>query len=161
IKRHRAPGASLAELETEIARMPEAARAFMTEGVRRLAAYQDLAYARLYLDRLGPIRDADAKANADGRLLPETARYLAVRMSYEDVIRVAQAKIDPARFAAIVQQMGIKPDQPYALTEFLKPGVEEFCSVLPPWLAKRVLALAERHEKLARAHWGMEINTAS
>ena len=99
-KRHRAPAASLADLESEIARMPEAARAFMTEGVRRLAAYQDLAYARLYLDRLGPIRDADAKAGADGQLLAETARHLAVRMSYEDVIRVAQAKIDPARFAA-------------------------------------------------------------
>ena len=54
----------------------------MTEGVRRLAAYQDLAYARLYLDRLGPIRDADAKAGADGQLLAETARHLAVRMSY-------------------------------------------------------------------------------
>jgi indolepyruvate ferredoxin oxidoreductase, alpha subunit len=161
IKRHRAALASLADLEKEIAPMPEAARAFMTEGVRRLAAYQDLAYARLYLDRLGPIREADAKAGADGRLLAETARHLAVRMSYEDVIRVAQAKIDPERFARIAQQMGIKSDQPFALTEFLKPGVEEFCSVLPPWLAKRILALAERHEKLARAHWGMEINTAS
>jgi indolepyruvate ferredoxin oxidoreductase, alpha subunit len=161
VKRYRAPVASLADLENDIARMQEAARAFMTEGVRRLAAYQDLAYARLYLDRLVPIRDADAKANADGQLLAETARHLAVRMSYEDVIRVAQAKIDPARFARIVQQMGIKPDQPFALTEFLKPGVEEFCSVLPPWLAKRILALAERHEKLARTHWGMEINTAS
>ncbi len=161
IKRHRAALASLADLEKEIAPMPEAARAFTTEGVRRLAAYQDLAYARLYLDRLGPIREADAKASADGRLLAETARHLAVRMSYEDVIRVAQAKIDPERFARIAQQMGIKSDQPFALTEFLKPGVEEFCSVLPPWLAKRILALAERHEKLARAHWGMEINTAS
>ncbi len=49
---------------------------------------------------LQPIRDADAKAGADGKLLPETARHLAVRMSYEDVIRVAQVKIDPARFAA-------------------------------------------------------------
>jgi indolepyruvate ferredoxin oxidoreductase, alpha subunit len=161
VKRHRAPVASLADLEAEIARMPEAARAFMTEGVRRLAAYQDLAYARLYLDRLGPIRDVDAKAGADGQLLAEAARHLAVRMSYEDVIRVAQAKIDPARFARIAQQMGIKPDQPFALTEFLKPGVEEFCSVLPPWLAARILALAGRHEGLARAHWGMEINTAS
>ena len=88
------------------------------------------------------------RPSADGQLLAETARHLAVRMSYEDVIRVAQAKIDPARFARIVAQMGIKPDQPFALTEFLKPGVEEFCSVLPPWLAKRILALAERHEKL-------------
>jgi indolepyruvate ferredoxin oxidoreductase alpha subunit len=160
-KRHHAPAASLADLENAIARMPEAARAFMTEGVRRLAAYQDIAYARLYLDRLAPIRDADAKANAEDQLLAETARQLAVRMSYEDVIRVAQAKIDPERFARIAAEMGIKPDQPFALTEFLKPGVEEFCSVLPPWLAKRILALAEKHDRLARAHWGMEINTAS
>ena len=141
--------------------MPEAARAFMIEGVRRLASYQDLGYARLYLDRLGPIRDADAKANADGRLLAETARHLALRMSYEDVIRVAQAKIDPARFSRIVAQYGVKADQPFAVMEFLKPGVEEFCSVLPPWLATRILAFAERHPRLAAAHWGMEINTAS
>jgi indolepyruvate ferredoxin oxidoreductase beta subunit len=158
-KRYQAPAASLAGLENEIAHMPEAARAFMTEGVRRLAAYQDLAYARLYLDRLGPIRDADA--GADGQLLAETARHLAVRMSYEDVIRVAQAKIDPARFSRITAQMGIKPDQPFAVTEFLKPGVEEFCSILPPGLARPILAFAERHAKFAAAHWGMEINTAS
>ena len=161
LKRHQAPAASLTDLENEIARMSEAARAFITEGVRRLAAYQDLAYARLYLNRLGPIRDADAKAGANGQLLAETARHLAVRMSYEDVIRVAQAKIDPTRFARIATQMGIKPDQPFAVTEFLKPGVEEFCSILPPWLARRILALAERHAKFGGAHWGMEINTAS
>ena len=51
-KRQRAPSPSLADLEREIELMPAAARAFMVEGVRRLAAYQDLAYARLYLDRL-------------------------------------------------------------------------------------------------------------
>jgi indolepyruvate ferredoxin oxidoreductase beta subunit len=141
--------------------MPAEARVFMTEGVRRLAAYQDVAYARLYLDRLRPIRDADAKAQADGRLLAETARHLAVRMSYEDVIRVAQAKIDPARMSRITAQMNVKPDQPFKVTEFLKPGVEEFCSILPSWLATRILALAERHRWLARAHLGMEINTAS
>jgi len=160
-KRHQAPVASLADLENEIAHMPQPARAVMTEGVRRLAAYQDLGYARLYLDRLGPIRDADAKAGANGQLLAETARHLAVRMSYEDVIRVAQAKIDPARFARIAQDMAIKPDQPFALTEFLKPGVEEFCSILPPWLARPILGFAERHAKFAAAHWGMAINTAS
>jgi indolepyruvate ferredoxin oxidoreductase alpha subunit len=160
-KRAHAAASSLAELEGEIERMPAPARAFMTEGIRRLAAYQDLAYARLYLDRLAPIRDADVKAEADGRLLAETARHLAVRMSYEDVIRVAQAKIDPARFSRIAAQMGVKPDQPFTVSEFLKPGVEEFCSMLPPWLGTRILAYAERHPALASAHWGMEINTAS
>jgi indolepyruvate ferredoxin oxidoreductase alpha subunit len=160
-KRFRAAASSLVELESEVARMPEAARVFMTEGVRRLAAYQNVAYARLYLDRLKPIRDADAKAGADGWLLAETARHLAVRMSYEDVIRVAQAKIDPARMNRVIAQMGVKAEQPYSVTEFLKPGVDEFCSVLPPWLARPILAFAERHPGFARAHLGMELNTAS
>jgi indolepyruvate ferredoxin oxidoreductase beta subunit len=159
LKRRQAGSTSLADLESEIARMPAQARMFASEGVRRLAAYQDIAYARLYLDRLAPVQGADAKA--DGRLLAETARHLAVRMSYEDVIRVAQAKIDPARYERIVTEMGIKPDQPFAVTEFLKPGVEEFCSVLPPWLSRPVLALADRYPALGRAHWGMAINTAS
>jgi len=160
-KRARPATPSLSEMESEIARLPEAAHAFAGEGMRRLAAYQDLGYARLYLDRLAPVRDADAKAEAGGRLVAETARHLAVRMSYEDVIRVAQAKIDPERMARVAGQMGIKPGQPFGITEFLKPGVEEFCSVLPHWLGARVLALAERHPALGRAHWGMEINTTS
>jgi indolepyruvate ferredoxin oxidoreductase alpha subunit len=161
LKRHQGPSAALADLESEIADMPQAAQAFITEGVRRLAAYQDAAYARLYLDRLSPVRDADAKAGADGHLLSETARHLAVRMSYEDVIRVAQVKIDPKRFSAIARDMGIKPEQTFTVTEFLKPGVEEFCSVLPPWLASPLLALAERYPAFGRAHWGMAVNTAS
>jgi indolepyruvate ferredoxin oxidoreductase, alpha subunit len=160
-KRRRAASASLEDLEREIELMPEPARSFMTEGVRRLAAYQDTAYARLYLDRLAPIRDADAAAGADGQLLAETSRHLAVRMSYEDVIRVAQAKIDPARLARVVAEQGVAPGQPLRITEFLKPGVDEFCSVLTPWLARRVLAFAERHGALGRAHWGMEIQTLS
>ncbi len=161
LKRQRAASASLADLEHEIADMPEAARAFMTEGVRRLAAYQDLAYVRIYLDRLKPIRDADAKSGAGGRLLAATARYLAVRMSYEDVIRVAQAKIDPSRIDRIARELGVKSEQTFTVTEFLKPGIDEFCSILPPWLARSVLGLGERYPVLGRAHWGMAINTAS
>ncbi len=161
IKRHRTAPPALADLEREITGMPEAARSIIGEGVRRLAAYQDPAYARLYVDRLRPIRDADAKAAADGRLVAETARHLAVRMSYEDVIRVAQAKIDPARFARIARDMAITPEQAFTVTEFLKPGIEEFCSILPPALARRILAFAERYPALGRAHWAMAVNTAS
>ena len=130
--------------------MPEPAREIIAEGVRRLVAYQDDAYAQLYLDRLAPIRDADARAEADGKLLRETARHLAVRMSYEDVIRVAQAKIDPARIARIAAEVGAKPGEPVQVIEFLKPGIEELCSVLPPSLARRILALC-RAARLARA----------
>jgi indolepyruvate ferredoxin oxidoreductase alpha subunit len=160
-KRYRDASASLADLENDIARMPDAARTVMTEGVRRLAAYQDNDYARFYRDRLVPVQEADARARANGALLAAVARHLAVRMSYEDVIRVAQAKIDPERYGRIVRDMAVKPDQVFTVTEFLKPGVEEFCSVLPPWLARSILKLAENFPLLGRAHWAMSVNTAS
>ena len=151
---------ALAALKRAIV-MPAAARDVVLAGTRRLAAYQDLAYAKLYVDRLAPIRAADARVGAGGRLVRETARHLAVRMSYEDVIRVAQAKIDPARLPRIAAAMGASPGEPFTVTEFLKPGVEELCSLLPPRLAERVLAAAERRGLLERLHWGMEVNSAS
>ena len=152
--------ATLAELERAIS-MPAAARDVVLAGVRRLAAYQDVAYAQLYLDRLAPVRAADARVDAGGRLVRETARHLAVRMSYEDVIRVAQAKIDPARIARIGAELGVKPGEPFTVTEFLKPGIEELCSLLPPAPATRILAFAERRGLSERLHWGMEVNTTS
>jgi indolepyruvate ferredoxin oxidoreductase beta subunit len=157
---HRAlPG--LAVLETEIARMPPGAQAVVNEGVRRLAGYQDVSYARLYLDRLIAIREADAKAAAGGRLLTATARHLALRMSYEDVIRVAQAKIDPARVARITHELGVRPEQTFTVTEFLKPGIDELCSILPSSVARSVLRLARRNPALGRAHCAMTVNTRS
>jgi indolepyruvate ferredoxin oxidoreductase beta subunit len=153
---HRAP--ALADLETEAARFGTA-KDIVAEGLRRLVAYQDAAYARLYLDRLAPIAEADRRAGADGRLLREVARHLALRMSYEDVIRVAEAKIAPERRARIAAEIGAKPDEPVAVVEFLKPGIEEMCSILPVALATRVLAIAERRGWTERFHFGMEVKT--
>jgi indolepyruvate ferredoxin oxidoreductase beta subunit len=160
--RVRGTQASIADIEQTIAAtVPAAARGVVLEGARRLARYQDSAYARRYLDRLAAIARADERAKAGGRLLCEVARHLAVRMSYEDVIRVAEAKIDPARRARIAAEVGAGPDEPVTVTEFLKPGIEEMCSILPPGLARRILTLAERRGWLDRAHWAMEVNTAS
>ena len=130
------------------------------EGVRRLIAYQDAAYARLYLDRLKPIAEADARAGANGKLLAETARHLAVRMSFEDVIRVAEAKIAPERFRRIEGEIGAK-DQPYVITEFLKPGIEELCQVLPPRLARAVLRFSDKRGWLGKVYFGMELKTTT
>src|SRR5205085_10281999 len=88
-------------LANTAAEFPAAAREIVLEGIRRLVRYQDASYAELYLRRLGKIRDADARTGADGKLLRETARHPALRMAYEDVIRVPQATLDPARIARI------------------------------------------------------------
>ncbi len=151
----------LEKLEQAAAQMPEAACAIVTEGVRRLAAYQDWKYARLYLDYLAQIQEADRRAASGGRLLREVARHLAVRMSFEDVIRVAQAKIDPARMQRIAGELGIQPGQPFRVVEFLKPGIDELCQILPPEAARPVLNFAARSRRLQNLHWGMEVNTTS
>ncbi len=148
------------DLEREAARFGIAAD-IVSEGLRRLVAYQDLSYARLYLDRLAPIAEADARAGAQGRLTREVARHLALRMSYEDVIRVAQAKIAPERIARIVAQMGATKREPITVVEFLKPGIAEMCSVLPRWIAQPIIAAAERRGWTDKLRWGMEIKTTS
>ncbi|MFL6799424.1 MAG: indolepyruvate oxidoreductase subunit beta family protein [Xanthobacteraceae bacterium] len=154
-------GLVVSSASRQMADWPLAARDVIELGVQRLLAYQGESYARLYLDRLQKVRAADERCNAHGRLLRDTARHLAVRMSYEDVIRVAQAKINPARRQRIAGEIGATPDEPFTVTEFLKPGIEELCSVLPPVLARRVLAIAERRGLLERAHWAMQVNTSS
>jgi Pyruvate/2-oxoacid:ferredoxin oxidoreductase gamma subunit len=150
-----------ADFEREIAALPQVARAIVREGVARVRAYQDRAYAELYLVRLRPIAAADTRAQADGALLAETARHLALRMSYEDVVRVAEAKIDPARLARIRAELGAKPNEPVLIADFLKPGVEELCSILPVALAERILATAQRRGWSETFHWGMTLKSTS
>ena len=159
-KRRQPQRDTLAALEREAASiMPQATGEIVIEGLRRLAAYQDLAYAQLYLDRLAPIRDADVSAAAGGRLLRETARHLAVRMSFEDVIRVAQAKTDPARLARIRADMRPGTGEPLVIVDFFKPGIEEMCSLLPPLLARPILGLAARRGWRGKVYWGMEVRS--
>lgn len=161
-KRAQPPTPTLEGLEREAAAtMPAIARDIIVEGLRRLVAYQDLRYARLYLDRLAVLREADAQAGANGKLLRETARHLAVRMSFEDVIRVAQAKVDPARFARIREDLRLSPDDPLAVVDFFKPGIEEMCSILPPSLARPILAYAAKRGWLGRIYWGMHVQSTS
>jgi indolepyruvate ferredoxin oxidoreductase, beta subunit len=158
--RKRNAAASLADLEREIiAVMSTAARDMIQEGARRLVSYQDIEYAQLYIDRLAPIRLVDETAGAEGRLLREVGRHLAVRMSYEDAIRVAQAKIDPTRRARIAAEMGAKPGEPLHITEYLKPGIDEICSLLPPRLARRLLAISEKRGWTFQR--GMQVNSQS
>jgi indolepyruvate ferredoxin oxidoreductase beta subunit len=110
------------------------------EGVRRLIDYQDLDYARLYLDRL----DAQAEAaGGNSELLGDTARYLALWMSYEDTIRVADLKTRGSRFERVRDEVRAKSDQLLQINEFMHPRIEEICETLPAGLGRW----------LARPHW--------
>ena len=135
VREHRKRQAAAQGVEDLIVRarrnFPAASLDIVEEGIRRLAAYQDRRYASLYLDRLDGI---------DLTLAREVARHLAVRMSFEDVIRVAQAKTSRERLERVRAEVRAGMHEPMEITEHFKPGNEEIAAILPPWAARWVMA---------------------
>jgi indolepyruvate ferredoxin oxidoreductase beta subunit len=117
---------------------PEDARHFMLEGVRRLVDYQDPDYAGLYLDRLARIRDL--AVDDGGHLLRETARHLALWMSYEDTVRVAALKTRAARFERVRGEARVQEGQVLAINEYMHPRLQEICETLPGAVGRWLLA---------------------
>ena len=75
----------------------------------------------------------------DGPLLTETARHLALWMSYEDTIRVADLKTRASRFARVRAEVRVKPDQVLRITEFMHPRVQEIADTLPAPIGRWLL----------------------
>lgn len=137
------------------AALPQALQGLMSLAAARLTDYQDARYAALFTKRMDPF------LSGDEALAAAVARHLAVRMSYEDIIRVANLKLAPDRYARIRAETGAKPGELVRVTEFFKPGVTEVADILPPWLARRLLARAERSPKFAARAWPLELNSTS
>ena len=160
LKRPAAPAPEI--LEARVAsEFPATAQEILCQGVRRLMEYQDAAYAIFYLDRLAAVRAAEQVAGSDGVLTREVGRYLALRMSYEDVIRVAQLKCAADRYQRIRDEIKARPDEPVVVLDYFKPGIEELCAILPPSLARPLLALSDRRGWRARAHVGMKLRSTT
>ncbi len=70
--------------------LPDGATAIVGEGIRLLIDYQGSSYAQLYVDRL---QRFVGRAGVDDAMFGEIARLMALRMSYEDPIRIAQLKL--------------------------------------------------------------------
>lgn len=143
-----------ADLAMRVAAFPEEAREVVRIGAARLADYQGPRYAALYLDRLAAFREA-------GPLLREVARHLAVRMSYEDIVRVAQLKVRPDRFARIRAEIGIDADEPHEVVEFFKPGIPELADMMPPFIGRRLLAWAAKNPARRNLNFGMRVRTTT
>ena len=134
--------------------LPPGTREILDLGAARLRDYQGEAYARLYLERIATLGDADPK------LIGETGRQLALWMSYEDIIRVADLKTRRARFARVRKEAGARDGEPVVVIDYLKPGLEEVASLLPAALGRRLQAWAQRSGKLDAYNVGLHVKTS-
>lgn len=146
----------LQRVETDF---PSGVRPILVEGLRRLVDYQDPPYAALYLDRIAQLQRIP---EPDEMLTTEVARHLALWMSYEDTIRVADLKTRQTRFERVRSEVKAQATQIIAINEFMHPRVEEICETLPAaagrWLAK---SLWPRRVLKRLTSRGRVINTSS
>lgn len=129
---------------------PEPVRQVVQEGVLRLIDYQDFAYAREYLSLLQQRQTFFQTEDNDYRLLHELARHLALWMSYEDTIRVADLKIRRSRQDRVRNEVSAEMDQLVYTSEFMHPRVEEICDTLPAGLGSWVMRTDSVRRLLAK-----------
>lgn len=158
-----AVGTGLQPLLDRIRReFPEPAWNWLGEGLARVVDYQDVDYGTEYLDRVArllPIQPAPRAATAsasvtasapgtvptstvpgpgatvdEGQLAIEAARWIAVAMSYDDVIRVADLKTRSERSDRLRREVSASDDDVVGSEEYFHPRLEEIMGLLPrPW----------------------------
>lgn len=156
----------LQPLLDRVRQLADSVQTLALEGTRRAIDYQDPEYARLYLDRLERVAALDAKASVTseyGRwsLTEATARGLALWMTFEDTIRVADLKTRATRFERVREEIRADAGQLFGITEFMKPRVEEIAGTLPVGLGRWVLRSPGMSRWLSRWTDGKQIRTGT
>lgn len=133
-----------AALPAELAlRFPAATHEMIAAGHARMLEYQDAAYAALYIERLGRVLQAERSIDPQGAhgwaITRETARYLALWMAFDDIVRVADLKCRASRFERVRREVQAADGELVYLYDHFKPGVPELAALLPQGLARPLL----------------------
>jgi len=171
----RAASAALQPLLERIrAQFPREAWDLLGEGLARTADYQDAAYAGEYLERVARLHTAGAAAGGATHghaLTAEAARWIAVAMSYDDVIRVADLKTRAERFARVRREVKAGARDVLGTEEYFHPRIDEIAGLLPAgmaawldgrpalrsWLARRLDRGRRVHSNTVRGHLQLRI----
>lgn len=130
---------ALTKMINELAPEPELS-AILKQAIVRLIDYQDEKYAASFLDRIKRVRALDRQ----GTLTAIFARKLAVWLTYEDAIRVADLKTRRSRFRDIAEENKAPAGSVIVVTDYLKPDLDEIYGIMPVGIASPVAKWAER-----------------
>jgi indolepyruvate ferredoxin oxidoreductase beta subunit len=130
-------------------------------GHARVLEYQDDAYAALYRQRLARVRDAerasDPSAARGWATTREAARWLALWMAFDDIVRVAELKLRPERLARVRREAGAGEGDLLKIYDHFKPGVPEFAGLLPPALGHALQRWEARRRARGLSPWGLPL----
>jgi indolepyruvate ferredoxin oxidoreductase beta subunit len=143
------------------AKFPAVLHPLMGLAHQRLVEYQGPAYARLYVQRLERLLDAEsASADATHPVTAETTRWLALWMAFDDIIRVADLKSRASRWDRVTQEVKAKEGDVLKVYDHFKPGVPELAALLPQSLANRLLRWDRARVAKGKAPWALPIKVA-
>ncbi|MDH6593322.1 indolepyruvate ferredoxin oxidoreductase beta subunit [Variovorax sp. TBS-050B] len=146
-------------------RFPPAVHDMLALGHARVADYQDAAYAALYADRLAKVLEAERAADPSGAqgfaITRETARWLALWMAFDDIVRVAALKARASRAERVRAEVRAGEEDIVKVYDHFKPGSAEFAALLPPSLARRVTGWDRRRQARGREPWALPLQVGS
>jgi len=156
-----APTASAVLPADVAAAFPSALHPLMGLAHQRLVEYQGPAYARLYVQRLERLQDAEsASADVTRPVTAEASRWLALWMAFDDIIRVADLKSRASRWTRVTQEVKAKEGDVLKVYDHFKPGVPEVAALLPQGLANRLLRWDRARVARGQAPWSMPLKVA-
>ena len=142
-------------------RFPAAVQEMLALGHARVLDYQDAAYAALYAERLAQVLQAEREADPAGvhgfAVTREMARWLALWMAFDDIVRVADLKSRASRRDRVRREVKAGDEDIVKVYDHFKPGVPEFAALLPPALARRLTAWDARRA----SPWALPLKVGS
>ncbi|MDB5913726.1 MAG: indolepyruvate ferredoxin oxidoreductase beta subunit-like protein [Ramlibacter sp.] len=155
-----APQASPAKHRYEDA-FPPTVQEMFGLGYARMLEYQGQAYADLYVKRLQSVlaaeREADPQAGNGHATTREMARWLALWMAFDDIVRVADLKSRASRWTRVQEEVKAKDDDLLKLYDHFKPGVPEFAAMLPAGVAGKLVAWDRRRVMKGKQPWALPL----
>ncbi|HWH46888.1 MAG TPA: indolepyruvate oxidoreductase subunit beta family protein [Burkholderiales bacterium] len=152
VAKSRASGTLPAEVAAEF---PVPVHEMLAAGYARMLDYQDHDYAQQYLRRLSRILGAERAADPAGlnkfATTSETARYLALWMAFDDIVRVADLKCRASRYERVRSEVKAAPGEVLRIYDHFKPGVPEFAALLPATLAAALVRWDRRRQLVGKS----------
>ncbi len=154
------------DLQPDLAsHFPAPVHEMLALGHARMLEYQGAAYAQLYIDRLKQVLHAEQAADPQSinhsATTREMARWLALWMAFDDIVRVADLKSRASRWQRVVGEVKAKDDDLLKVYDHFKPGVPEFAALLPASLAHKLTAWDRRRTLKGKTPWALPLKVGT